>query len=191
MTVSMKGTVEKRLKRSKQRMRKEPLNKTRMVDTLKDYSCESSIHGIQYLGNSKHSTCGRGFWLITVCIALICTLVQVSNIWYQWVDDPVVTTLSTISLPVEEIDFPAVTLCPQGSTESYMQTFVLVDGGWGSWESWGLCSLSSRTCQQSGLRHCDNPARKGNGLVCIGDGIENVMCNKESCDCEYFRLFDN
>ena len=124
MTVGMKGTVEKRLKRSKQRMRKEPLNKTRMVDTLKDYSCESSIHGIQYLGNRKHSTCGRGFWVITVCIALICTLVQVSNIWYQWVDDPVVTTLSTISLPVEEIDFPAVTLCPQGSTEDIIDNVL-------------------------------------------------------------------
>ena len=124
MTVSMKGTVEKRLKRSKQRMRKEPLNKTRMVDTLKDYSCESSIHGIQYLGNRKHSTCGRGFWVITACIALMCTLVQVSNIWYQWVDDPVVTTLSTISLPVEEIDFPAVTLCPQGSTEDIIDNVL-------------------------------------------------------------------
>ena len=124
MAVGMKATLEKRQKNSKTRMRKRPITKNSMVNTLKDYSSESSIHGVQYLGDRKHSNFGRAFWMITVCIALTCTLVQVFNIWYQWVDDPIVTTLSTISLPVEEIEFPAVTLCPQGSTEDIIDNVL-------------------------------------------------------------------
>ena len=120
MTVGMKGTDEKHPKSSKLRMLKGPITKDAVFITLQDYSSDSTIHGIQYLGNRKHSTCGRAFWVIIVCIALICTSVQIFNIWYQWIDDPVMTTLSTISLPVEQIDFPAVTLCPQGSTEDIM-----------------------------------------------------------------------
>ena len=99
------------------RRRRKPNRKKGVVNTLRDFASNSSIHGIQYLGDHKHSMRGRVFWMISVCIALTCTSSQVFNIWYQWIDDPVETTLNTISLPVEEIEFPAVTLCPQGSTE--------------------------------------------------------------------------
>ena len=110
-------------KNSKPRGRKKAINKNDILETLRDYSSNSSIHGVPYLGNHEHSICGRLFWIIAVCVALTCTLSQVYNLCYQWVDDPVVTTLETISLPVEQIDFPAVTLCPQGSTEDIVDNF--------------------------------------------------------------------
>ena len=73
-----------------------------------------------------------------------------------------------------------------------MQIIVSVDGGWGSWESWGLCSLSSsRSCQQSRIRYCDNPEPKGSGLFCAGDDTENLICDTESCNCEYSRLYND
>ena len=117
MTTGLKQMAKQPLKMSKLKMRKERTTKNDVLRISRDYSSASSIHGIPYLGNNGHSTCGRVFWMLTVCIALVCTLVQVIIIWHQWIDDPVVTTLDTISLPVEQIDFPAVTLCPQGSTE--------------------------------------------------------------------------
>ena len=123
MTVANKVSVDNPLKFSKPRKRKQGLEKSDVVTTLKDYSSESTINGIQYLCNSGHSACGRLFWMIVVIIALICTLVVVIQICHQWVDDPVLTTLETISLPVEQIDFPAVTLCPQGSTEDLIDNF--------------------------------------------------------------------
>ena len=116
-------TTMKPLKNSKLKGRKKAINKSDVLDTLRDYSSNSSIHGVPYLGSPEHSRCGRLFWIITICVALTCTLSQVFNLCYQWVDDPVVTTLETISLPVEQIDFPAVTLCPQGSTEDIVDNF--------------------------------------------------------------------
>ena len=117
MATNMKG------KEGRQRRQKEAITIIYVEGSLRDYSSESSIHGIQYLANRKHSISGRAFWMMVVCMALACTSYQVFNIWQQWVDDPVVTTLNTISLPVERIDFPAVTLCPQGSTEDIIDNF--------------------------------------------------------------------
>ncbi|KAJ8315427.1 hypothetical protein KUTeg_007577 [Tegillarca granosa] len=53
---------------------------------------------------------------------------------------------------------------------------ILVDGQWGSWQSWGSCS---QTCSPSGstvsgtktrIRTCTNPAPKYDGKQCVGDG---------------------
>ena len=123
MTDDIKVRTKGPLMVSKSRKRKRSISVVYLENHLRDCSSESSIHGVPYLGNSEHSTCGRAFWMITVCIALICTSYQVVNLYNQWVDDPVVTTLKTISLPVEDIDFPAVTLCPQGSTEDIIDNF--------------------------------------------------------------------
>ena len=119
------GNTVKPHKNSKLRKRKdERTNIKSAVETVRDYSLESSIHGLSYLGNRNHSGCGRVFWMLTVLLALGCTSNQVFQIWSQWLDKPVETTLDTISLPVEEIDFPAVTLCPQGSTADIMDKFL-------------------------------------------------------------------
>ena len=66
MTVANKVSVDNSLKFSKPRKRKQALAKSDVVTTLKDYSSESTINGIQYLGNHRHSACGRLFWMIHV-----------------------------------------------------------------------------------------------------------------------------
>ena len=95
-----------------------------MISTLQDFSTQTSIHGMYYVGSNQHSRLGRILWMLMVVLALACTTYQVVSIWYQWSDDPVVTSLKKISLPVEQIDFPAVTICPQGSTANIMDNFL-------------------------------------------------------------------
>ena len=65
-------------------------------------------------------------------------------------------------------------------------TFFVGDGGWGSWESWGSCSLTCGNGTQSRTRACDNPPPNDNGQFCIGDDTEYRSCNEESCDSKYF-----
>ena len=61
----------------------------------------------------------------------------------------------------------------------------LVNGGWGTWESWGSCSLSCGSGTQSRMRACDSPAQAGTGLDCVGEDTEFQSCNTESCDSKY------
>ena len=125
MDTVQKAKILKTAKYSKQTRRKrrqEIINN--IIVVANDYSSASTIHGISYIGNRDHSNCGRVFWILTVLIALGCTIFQVSNIWNQWFDNPVLTNLDTISFPAERIDFPAITLCPQGSTKDVMDSFL-------------------------------------------------------------------
>ena len=63
-------------------------------------------------------------------------------------------------------------------------TYLSVDGGYGTWGSWGLCSLSCGNGTRSRERLCDSPAPVGAGLPCVGDDTEYETCNPESCDSE-------
>ena len=117
MAGDIKENLDKQCRRGKRIKSKSCTNKSvGMISTLQDFSTQTSIHGMYYVDSNKHSRLGRILWMLMVVLALACTTYQVVSIWYQWSDDPVVTSLKTISLPVEQIDFPAVTICPQGST---------------------------------------------------------------------------
>lgn len=105
------------------RRKDRPKTTEAILQVSNDYSAVSTIHGIGYIGNRDHSNGGRVFWVLAVLIALACTILVVSKIVTQWLDQPILTNLDTVSWPAENIDFPAVTLCPQGSTADTMDKF--------------------------------------------------------------------
>ena len=90
------------------------------MTSAKKYASNSSIHGVQYLFGRKQSSFGRFCWIGFVIAAILGTTFQVWSIWKESDSDPIVTTLKTTSYPIEDIDYPAVTLCPQGSIQEIM-----------------------------------------------------------------------
>ena len=98
-------------------MKQKRSTRKRIVETTKDYSSATTIHGITYLTGDDTTAVERLLWLVVVILAILLATYQVVNLYKDWQDDPVVTTLDTVALPIEEIDFPAVTICPQGSRQ--------------------------------------------------------------------------
>ena len=111
------------LKQWKPRIKK--ITRNRIVDTTKEYSSASTIHGISYLSSDHISIPGRILWAIVVLLAIISTTFQVVKLYNEWEDNPVITTLDTIALPIEEIEFPAITICPQGSRHEIIDSVLL------------------------------------------------------------------
>ena len=93
-----------------------------VVSTAKEFSEVTTIHGLPYILRPNHSIWAKMFWIIAVSVALVGTTFQVMSIWKIRQDSPVITYLDTISLPIEKIDFPAVTICPQGFISSIMDS---------------------------------------------------------------------
>ena len=89
----------------------------RITDTTKDYSSSTTIHGFAYLSGDNITAVERLLWAIVVISAILFATYLVANVYKGWQDDPVITTLDTVALPIEEIEFPAVTICPQGSRQ--------------------------------------------------------------------------
>ena len=89
----------------------------RVVSTSKEYASVTTAHGFAYIGNDDYPGGDRILWIIIVLMAFGFTVFQMTTLYSDWQDNPVITTLDTVALPIEEIEFPAVTICPQGSLD--------------------------------------------------------------------------
>ncbi|KAH3721030.1 hypothetical protein DPMN_063943, partial [Dreissena polymorpha] len=56
-----------------------------------------------------------------------------------------------------------------------------VDGRWGVWTTWSVCSESCGGGNQSRSRSCDFPSGVAHGAYCTGDSTENITCNTVPC----------
>ena len=62
----------------------------------------------------KRSFATRVIWLILIILALTGATIFASNIFFDWQEERTITSLKTISKPVNELDFPLVTICKDG-----------------------------------------------------------------------------
>ena len=99
-------------------------SKKDMKRYLKEYATSTTAHGLSYLAEDGRLVLERIFWLTVVVLALVFSYWQTSTLYKQWQDNPVITTLETVSMPIKEIEFPAVTICPQGSIKGIAETVL-------------------------------------------------------------------
>ena len=59
--------------------------------------------------------------------------------------------------------------------------FVLVDGNFSTWSSWGNCSKSCGDGVQVRTRSCTDPAPRGGGRPCQGNAFEIIECHVLKC----------
>ena len=77
-----------------------------MIHTSKEYASVSTAHGFSYIGDENYSGGDRILWVVIVLLALCFTVFQMATLYTDWQDNPVITTLDTVALPIEEIEFP-------------------------------------------------------------------------------------
>ena len=92
--------------------------------TSREYASATTAHGFSYIAEEGQSVIARTGWTLIVILAVAFTVVQMTTLYQQWKDDPVITTLDTAALPIEDIEFPAVTICPQGSVSGIMSSVL-------------------------------------------------------------------
>ena len=96
----------------------------RILGTTKEYASATTIHGFSYIADENQSGAERLVWAIVVILAIAFTACQVTSLYNEWEDEPVITTLETVAEPIEEIKFPAVTICPQGSRQEILDSVL-------------------------------------------------------------------
>ncbi|RZC39717.1 ASC domain containing protein [Asbolus verrucosus] len=82
-------------------------------DYFTEYSFNTAIHGLKYLGERGRSATEKVWWLLVFficiykCVSLILPTIK------KWKENPVFVSASQTPLPVWEVPFPAVTFCPE------------------------------------------------------------------------------
>ena len=98
--------------------------KSSIGKTAKQYASTSTAHGLAYIVEDGRSYLERIFWIFVTALAVFFTAFQTIQLYSQWKNDPVVTSLDTVKLPISEIEFPAITICPQGSVNEIMNSVL-------------------------------------------------------------------
>ncbi|XP_058471732.1 thrombospondin-1-like [Solea solea] len=66
-------------------------------------------------------------------------------------------------------------------TEICQKSPCPINGGWGPWSPWDICSVTCGGGFQTRKRLCSNPVPKYGGKDCVGDANVSQVCNKQSC----------
>ncbi|XP_071164274.1 uncharacterized protein [Mytilus edulis] len=74
--------------------------------------------------------------------------------------------------------------CQGSSSDSESCTLIAncpIDGVWGSWSSYGACSVTCETGTYTRSRSCNNPAAQYNGQACSGASSHTTSCTLPMC----------
>lgn len=78
-----------------------------------EFSNNSTVHGVKYLGERRRHWAERIFWVVAFCISVCGCSIMIHKIYEKWQLSPVIVSFAEKSTPVWQIPFPAVTICPE------------------------------------------------------------------------------
>ena len=90
-------------------------NKNSLAVTAKQYAAATSIHGITYIFEGGRLFLERILWVVLVVLASILAWRLSEPLFENFSQNPVLTTVSTSGYPIENVEFPAITICAQGA----------------------------------------------------------------------------
>ncbi|XP_013179934.1 PREDICTED: sodium channel protein Nach [Papilio xuthus] len=78
---------------------------------LIDYTANSNLHGLKYIGEKERTPAEKLFWLFMfICCVVLCAGL-IRKVWIKWNESPVIVSFAENSTPVWQIPYPAVTVC--------------------------------------------------------------------------------
>ncbi|KAI8439387.1 hypothetical protein MSG28_013193 [Choristoneura fumiferana] len=80
-------------------------------DYLVDYTSNSNLHGLKYIGEKERTFVEKIFWIFmfTCCVVLCAGLI--AKVYKKWNESPVIVSFAENPMPVFKIPYPAVTVC--------------------------------------------------------------------------------
>lgn len=89
-----------------------------------DYTENSTVHGIKYIGEKQRHYVEKIFWIISIIICFAGCAVTIFEIYKKWESNPVLVTLAEKAIPVSQIPFPAITICPMTKLDKKIINFT-------------------------------------------------------------------
>ena len=85
--------------------------------TVNQYGNATTVHGISYTLEQGRHPLERLLWVVLVLIGAGFSLYLSGSILNDRDNNPVMTTVETTGYNIENIDFPSITICAQGSIQ--------------------------------------------------------------------------
>ena len=88
--------------------------------TTHEFANSTTIHGINYVFDRGIKAFDNLLWLLVVFFGAGIAVYMSVLAWNTWKEAPVLTSVSSTGLPLQKIDFPAITICSQGLIQVYI-----------------------------------------------------------------------
>jgi hypothetical protein len=99
-------------------MKKETERSPGMLSQLKadcaEYFSRTTVHGFQYVVEGQNRL-EKWLWAIFIIIMISFCILTLIDINQQWKANPVETTIDEVGLPIQDLPFPAITVCDTNS----------------------------------------------------------------------------
>ncbi|ETN65215.1 hypothetical protein AND_003022 [Anopheles darlingi] len=86
---------------------------SRAYQVFEEYCSESSVHGVRFFVGAHRSACVKCTWLVVFLLSLVGCGIMIQQAYDKWDRTPVIVTLSETPAPVWDMNFPAITICPE------------------------------------------------------------------------------
>lgn len=77
-----------------------------------EYTENSSIHGVKYIGERNRHLSEKIFWLFFLILSILSCAFMIGEMFEKWNESPVIVSFSEKFTPIKDVPFPAVTICP-------------------------------------------------------------------------------
>ena len=96
--------------------------------TLCQFANVTTIHGVAYVFDMTIKALDHLLWFISVCLGAGLAIHMSVDAWKTWKESPVLTSVHSTGLPIQNVDFPAITICSQGLIKVSFSSFVMGKG---------------------------------------------------------------
>ena len=93
--------------------------------TFCEFANVTTIHGLAYVFDKTIKAIDYIFWFIAVCLGTGLAIYSSIDAWNEWKASPVLTSIRSTGLPLQNISFPAITICSQGLIKVSFSGFLL------------------------------------------------------------------
>lgn len=79
---------------------------------IKSYFENTLLHGYRYVMEAGRSGTERGLWLVMLLIMIASMTYVITDYYLRFINAPTATSQQASRVPISEIAFPAVVVCP-------------------------------------------------------------------------------
>ncbi|XP_055534779.1 pickpocket protein 28-like [Wyeomyia smithii] len=94
------------------------------VSLFEDFCSNSSIHGVRYFTDRKVIRCEKAWWILVFSLSLASCGLLIQQTYRKWEESPVIVSFVEKPTTVWQIPFPAVTICPEAKSASWMLNYT-------------------------------------------------------------------
>ena len=79
-----------------------------------EYFSTTTVHGFSYVVGGRNCL-EKVLWVLFIAIGISFCMHILVNLYNQWEESPVETTIDEVGLPIQNLPFPAITICDTNS----------------------------------------------------------------------------